>query len=198
MFCSNCGRNNDQGSVYCDHCGAILNSVTDNRQGVPYTASYTPPGTYSPGAQFAPPYAPQTPPMMQTPFAPPDQPIAVKRKRTGLIVGLVLGAAALIAVIVLIVSLTGTSAVIGTWYCEERGIVLEFQKDSIVLSHTAEGDDEGNYTFNNRSNKGFITADESEFEFLLEDRQIVIDDIGKFRKAGSSFDADEFLGSNGD
>lgn len=110
-----------------------------------------------------------------------------------MIIGLTLGAVAVIAAIVLVVSLSGSSAVVGTWYCEERGVVLEFQKDSIVVSLTAEGRDEGNYTFNDGSNAGEITADDDEFDFILDGRQILVDDVGKFEKAGSSFDTEDFL-----
>lgn len=98
-----------------------------------------------------------------------------------------------VAVIILIAALSGGSPVIGTWYCEERGVVLTFQKDTIVVSQTVEGKDEGNYTFSEVKNRGEITADDDEFGFKLDGKQLVVDDIGEFRKAGSSFDADEFL-----
>ena len=193
MFCPSCGRKNDAASVYCDQCGARIEPpVPVNRQSVPYNMPYAQPGGYPQDAQVTPPYAPQTY------YAPQFQPQAVKKNRTGLIIGLALGTAAVIAGVALIVSLTDSPAVVGTWYCEERGTVLEFQKSSFVVSHTVEGNDEGNYTFYDDRKKGVITADDNEFEFSLDGRQITVDDVGTFKRANSSFDTEEFLDSNSD
>jgi len=209
MFCPNCGRKNDERATFCGDCGAPIETF-NNRQNVADTAAYVQPGVnypqsaqpapfyasqVPPGVQQAPPYIQQVQPGIQyTPTYPQQVPLPIpKKKRTGLIIGLVGGAAVVIAAIILIASLSGGSPVLGTWYCEERGIVLTFQNDTVVVSRTVEGKDEGNYTFSEVKGRGEINADDDQFEFTLDGKQLVVEDIGEFRKAGSSFDADEFL-----
>ncbi len=192
MFCTNCGRKNDAGAAYCENCGASLEPPVNNRQSVPENTPYAQPGGYPQSAPYTQPVIPPAYPMEQPPYNP-QQPPAAKKKKTGLIVGLALGGVAVIAAIVLLVILTASSAVVGTWYCEERGVVLEFQKDGIVVSHTVDGSDEGNYSFDSGNKEGVITADDEEFDFSLDGREIEIEDVGQFRKAENSFDPDEFL-----
>ena len=124
--------------------------------------------------------------------APQENAPAYKRKKIGLIVGITLGAAAVIA-LALILALSGKSPVEGTWYSEERGMVLQFQSGELVVSRMPGARDEGNYTFDLGKGEGIITADEEEYRFTMEDDVLLVSGQGSFRRAENGFDIEKFL-----
>lgn len=191
MYCTNCGRRNDEGVSFCVYCGTVLEST-------PKSASY-PPG----GNDAAANRPPQTQtwyygaaPQPQYPYggantAAPAAPI--KKNHKPLILGLIAGGVVFIAAVVLVVVLTAKSAVVGTWYSEERGIVLQFKENGLVISRSAGGLDEGTYTLDENSRTGVIKADEDDYGFTLDVDMLKIDGIGKFKRAEDDFDVEEFI-----
>jgi|AGTN01.1.fsa_nt_gi hypothetical protein len=180
MYCTNCGWKNIEDSLFCEKCGEPLRPQTADPQ--PAGSPYAPPAQYPLQAQSA----PEPVYMAQT------QPPSAKKKKTGLIAGLILGGAAVVATVMIAV-LSGDSPLEGAWYNGETGVVLEFEKNGFVVSRTTEGQDEGNYTYNGSLETGTITADGDEYEFYLDGDKIVVKGAGRFQKADDDFDAEDFL-----
>lgn len=211
MFCTNCGRQNDEGMAYCENCGNPLKfSAAENtsspQPSYPNQAGSAPQyGNSQPQARYAP---HQSPPQAQygpygsvppqaayanPPYAPAFSPAPAKKKNTGLIVGLSVGATAVILAVVIIVLLAGKPPVIGTWYSEDRGVALVFKENGIVVSRSASGPDEGNYTFDVNSDTGEIKADNRTYDFMIRGNIIYVESVGEFIKADDGFDLQEFL-----
>ena len=90
MFCSKCGYKNQEGTRFCINCGTPLQTA-GNAQPQAQNQYAPPPGQYPPPGQMA-----GYPPVVQ------------KKRSTGLIVGLcVTGAVVVAAAIVLVLLLTG-------------------------------------------------------------------------------------------
>ena len=184
MFCTNCGWQNEQGAVFCEKCGQPLESDAAGQPVPKPQSAYVPPRDYS---------FPVEQPSLTSYSTPPVQQPVAKKKKTGLIVGLSVGGALILTVVILIAALSGESPVEGIWYNEEIGVALEFQGRGFVISYTLDGQDEGNYTFSSGSNKGIIDADGKEYDFRLEGRRITIQGVGTFTKADKNFDVEDFL-----
>jgi hypothetical protein len=205
MFCTNCGRQNDEGMAYCENCGNPLETSVAEKRVPPQpragvSSSY---GNLQPQVQYAQqnnpmqhgPFGsvpPQTP-YVNSPYGPAFSPAPAKKKKTGLIVGLSVGAAAVILAVVVILLIAGRPPVVGTWYSEDRGVILEFKENGIVVSRSASGRDEGNYTFNANNDTGMIKADNNTYEYTMRGKTIDVENIGQFKKADADFDTQEFI-----
>lgn len=175
MFCTNCGRQNDERASFCEYCGRSLNTPAAEYSGnQPQYGYSTPTPQYS--AQN--PYSPSAP---------------LKKNRKGLLLVILIASVVVISAIAVMLFVSTASPVVGTWYSESRGTVLEFRKNGIVVSRTVNGRDEGSYSYSAQDESGVITADKETYEFSLEDDWMDVDGIGKFKKADQNFDIQEFI-----
>ncbi len=96
MFCNKCGKQLADGVVFCDGCGAAVEQAPVAAQPAQpvQPASYAQPAQYAAPAQYA-------QPTQATQYATPVPP--APKKKTGLIVGLACGGAALVVAIVLLI-----------------------------------------------------------------------------------------------
>ena len=114
MFCKNCGKEMPDGTSFCTECGTPQDKVEASAPTTPPVPPATPPAP--PVEQAAPAQTPVTPPAGQGAPPPPIPPAAgapfieaPKRRKTGLIIGVV-GLVVLLAVaVVLVVVLLGSS-----------------------------------------------------------------------------------------
>ena len=168
MFCPRCGQYNADGSVFCSGCGSPFRSSTT---GQPSVVQYPPP---------------------QAPYAPGPQP--PKKSRKGLTIGLVAGGVALIAAAVtLILLLPGGPSIVGLWYSEARGEVLEFRDNGRVYGYDASGEYKGRYEYDPRSGEGVAEFDGEEYAFTVDKNRIAVEDFATFRRADEDFDTDDFI-----
>src|SRR5690554_7422701 len=108
MFCKQCGHQNADSSAFCISCGSALNAAPP--------AAGIPPQQQPAYQQL---HTPQQP-AYQQPYAP--QPSS-KKKKTGLIVGLIAGGVVLLAAAAFLLYFfvfSGTPAE-GIWYHAQRG-----------------------------------------------------------------------------
>ena len=216
MFCTNCGRKNEEGMAFCGYCGSPL-IRNGEKHVVPHASNQTqhesapqhhnppPQVQYTRQTQFKPQYGNMSPQQYgpyggvspqgyaNTPYARSAFPAPEKKKRKGLIIGLSIAAAAVIIAVVLLLVLPDNSAVVGTWFSDDRGVVLEFRENGLIVSHSADGPDEGTYTYRAGRKEGVITADDETFEFSLSGSAIDVDGIGRFKKTDEDFDMQEFI-----
>ncbi|NLT97174.1 MAG: zinc ribbon domain-containing protein [Christensenellaceae bacterium] len=173
MFCTRCGGSVMPGAAYCQHCGQPM--LPAPPQG--YAAA--------PQGYAMPPYGPGAP--------------QVKADRTGLILGIVSGAVALIVILVVLLFvwpglLRPDYSVTGTWYSEERGEVIRFGPGRSFYAQTPYGNFEGRYSFNVRTGRGRIRMQDGRaFDFVVDGNRLLVDNIGVFRRADENFDVDGFL-----
>lgn len=130
MFCQKCGQQVEDSALFCTHCGNKMAG----------------------GAPVQPPQA------AQAAYAPYVQ--APKKSKTGLIVGLCVGGAAVItAVVLLVVLLTGPSSdIAGTWY-DVDGVAgtIDFKGGNTCTLKAMGLELDGNYTYDPQSGGGEIT-----------------------------------------
>ena len=173
MFCTRCGGSVMPGAAYCQHCGQPM--LPAPPQG--YAAA--------PQGYAMPPYGPGAP--------------QVKADRTGLILGIVSGAVALIVILVVLLFvwpglLRPDYSVTGTWYSEERGEVIRFGPGRSFYAQTPYGNFEGGYSFNVSTGRGRIRMQDGRaFDFVVDGNRLLVDNIGVFYRAGENFDVDGFL-----
>ena len=210
MYCTNCGRKNEEGMAFCGYCGSPLNRNGENpavshtfnppqHQNPPPQVQHTKqtqfkpqynnisPQQYGPYGGVAPHGYANTPYVRSASLAP------EKKKRKGLIIGLSVAAAAIIIAVVLILALPDNSVIVGTWFSDDRGVALEFRGNGLVVSHSVDGRDEGTYSYRSGRKEGVITADDKAFEFSMSGGAIDVDGIGRFKKADEDFDIQEFI-----
>ncbi len=133
MFCSKCGITVEDGSKFCPNCGNVIAEAPSAPEPAPEPA---PAGAenygYGAGANTYGAYG----------YAP----APVKKSKTGLIVGICIGAAVLIATaLILIFTLGGKGGrgeLIGTWI-DQYGYANEFKTDGTIVCSLPgyEGDD---------------------------------------------------------
>lgn len=193
MFCSKCGQSVSDGAIFCVHCGSPLSSVAQPPQpsetpgvGWPLPPTYTVPPNYP----------------SQGYYPPPQQgygEVPVQKKKTGLVVGLIVGIVALlgIAAVLLFVwpgFLNTAAPVKGEWYSENRGEVIRFGAGGSFDAYTPYGDFEGDYQYDQAKGEGHIEmSDGREFDFAVDKDTLYVYDMGAFTRADKNFDLDDFV-----
>ncbi len=172
MFCQNCGFNNEKDSKFCLKCGTPLL--------IPQESPEKHNQFYQAEAQPVQPAAPKP-----------------KKKRKGLIIGLVSGGVVLLAALAAgyFVFFAG-AAVTGEWYSQQQGIVLSFNDGGIVEQIGLAGSYEGEYEYNKGKGKGVITVSGGEDEFTVKGDELTVEATDKdyiFTRAEEKFDSEEFF-----
>lgn len=210
MNCTQCGYQNPEDSRFCRQCGAPLQSQGETApqpapaQPDPSETQTQQPPQYQPPQQEAyapppqPPYNQPQQPYAQQPYAqqPPYQG-APKKKKTGLIIGLIAGGVVLIAAaVVLILIFTGGTPVTGQWYCEEYGRALAFNDDNTVKGYGLSGTFEVDYTYDKGKALGSIDANGDEYTFSVNKETLVLadeNDESTFVKLEDGSDVEEYV-----
>lgn len=184
MFCSQCGHGNVDGAAFCSACGSPLTVHTDTSQpsGVPPQQIHV--ASAAPKAPYEGYYAPCPTP-------------AAKKKKTGLILGLSLGGAALLALAAVLLFLwpgwLKPQTVLGMWVSEARGEVLEFRESGSIRVYTASNEFKGRYAFS--TGTGTIEVEDNEYRFAVSDGGLYVENMGNYTKVGEDFDFDGFMDS---
>lgn len=182
MLCSRCGYNNLEDAAFCVNCGSAIvkdsaqpqGHVENIQQGGMQTAFQTQPQYY--------PYA-NIPP--------------VKRRRKGLVIGLIaVGVLAAAAAVLLILLLPGNQPVIGRWYCEDSFNVLEFHEDGTVESFSSTGTEKKDYKYSGGS--GTIEANGQEVEFKVDGDKLELEAESDltYERADEDFDIIKFVSNS--
>jgi hypothetical protein len=160
MDCSRCGSANEPGNAFCSKCGAPL------AQAAPQQTEYGQ-QPQACGSQW---YAQQG---LQG-YAP-AMPAPQKKKRIGLMVGLIAGGVALIgaAVAVYFLFLSGPNLK-GVWVCEDRGWALQFE-DRSVLEYSLTGTNMTGYEYQNGQGTAALSDGDVSFE-VKGDRMELVDE----------------------
>lgn len=193
MFCTRCGQQNKDDAAFCINCG---NSLT-------HAAAPAPQATYTPqqSQYILPQQGAAVSPVQSGPSVPPSK--TVKKSRKGLVIALIIGGIVLIAAaVIFIVSLgslmtgktsdEGTS-VVGLWSSEERAEVLKFKENGSVYLYSLEDDLKGEYEYDKKKSEGVITLEDSDYDFVVDNGEIDVDDMGIYSKEKDGFDIDKFI-----
>ena len=180
MNCTQCGSPLSEGSLFCQACGSPV------KEQPPVQPAQAPPPAAP--AQPQPIYQqPPTQPYAQQPYAPPYTGAPqTKKKRTGLIIGIIAGAVVLIgAVVALYLFVFAGTPLTGQWYCEECGRVLVFSDNNTVTGYALTGNEDATYTYDKGKGKGVLTANDTELSFKVDKNELVFTD--DFIDEGSTF-----------
>ncbi len=185
MNCTQCGSPLSEGSLFCQACGSPVKEQppVQPAQAPPPAAPAQPQPIYQqPPTQ---PYAQQ--PYAQQPYAPPYTGAPqTKKKRTGLIIGIIAGAVVLIgAVVALYLFVFAGTPLTGQWYCDECGRVLVFSDNNTVTGYALTGNEDATYTYDKGKGKGVLTANDTELSFKVDKNELVFTD--DFIDEGSTF-----------
>lgn len=194
MFCSQCGHSNPDGAAFCMSCGNPLTQAPNTAAQPTVSPQYNPAPPL--GAEYAAQpnaggyYAPVPP------YPMPDANVK-KKSRTGLIVGLIVGvfliAATVIALFVWPGFLVQSAAVSGYYVSEERGEALQFKDNGTMRIYAADTNYKGEYQLNGAQAMGVIVVDDEKYEFAITEDGIYVDTIGSFEKADDDFDVEDFI-----
>jgi hypothetical protein len=122
-----------------------------------------------------------------------------KKKKTGLMIGLIAGAVVLIgAAVLLYLFVFSGASVVGQWYCEERGQILVFDDDQTVTGYGLTGTSDGDYEYDKGKGTGTITANGSELYFKVNKDELVLtneqtDDESTFVMLKEKSDVEELV-----
>lgn len=172
MICTQCGFQNPEGSRFCRQCGAPLSS--ENNEPINPPQPIFPP--QQPGYQQPQqtPYAPAQQPY-QPPYGTPPYTGVAKKKKTGLIIGLIAGGVVLIAAAVLLyLFVFSGTPVVGQWYCEERAMVLDFSDNGTIDGYSLKGSDDFDYEYNKTKATGTITGDDVDLSFAVKKSKLIV------------------------
>jgi len=197
MFCTKCGQSNPEGAAFCSACGNALSAIPQpetahqpqeqqkpiipspqasaaqqNQQGYYYGAAQQP---YSPQGVYT-----------------------KKKSRTGLIVGLCVGGALLVAAVVVLLFvwpgfLTQSAFVNGFWYSEDRGEALEFKNNNMIRVYTTNDEYKGDYTYDRAQGIGLITVEDEDYRFAVTEDGVYVESMGNYKQADTDFDVDDFI-----
>lgn len=205
MNCTQCGYLNPEGSRFCRQCGKPLQAQAPDQQPAAPAASPQPPQPKQqpqPQSQYQPQtgaYPPQQPyaSQQQPPYGMPPYQAAPRKKKTGLIIGLVSGGVVLVAAaVVLVLLFMGGTPVTGQWYCEEFGRALVFNEDNTVDAYGLTGAFQTDYTYDKGKAAGSITGSDGDYAFTVNKDALILDDRnGKntFVKLKDGSDVEEYV-----
>lgn len=145
MYCTNCGAPNADDAAFCTSCGTPLKAQDTNQP--QEQAPAAPPQAYTPPPQqaYAPPPQQPYPPQQAYPQQHPGYaypPQAPKKKKTGLIIGIVAGVVVIAIAIALVLILTGGGGgfsgkwvVTDTegWSDYEEGLIFNFKGGTLTF-----------------------------------------------------------------
>jgi hypothetical protein len=142
--------------------------------------------------------APVPGPVSQQAYAPvpgyPPSSAAPRKKHTGLIVGLSIGGACVIAAAVWIVLLlTGGAAVEGVWCNEKLAEVIVFDDGDDATIYTAMGELDGSYEFDRRNGKGELYINKEDYGFTVDKNVMIVDNDRGYIRVSDDFDIDDFM-----
>ena len=193
MNCSQCGAPLPEGSRFCQTCGAPVNQQ-------PAANAQTPQGAVPPQQPaYQQPQQPPYPPYTQQPYGTPPYPGPPKKKKTGLIIGLIAGAVILIgAAVALYLFVFSGTPVTGQWYCEERGQVLVFEDDGSATGYSLTGTVDAKYEYDKGKGEGTVSANGTELSFKVDKDGLSLtnddaDDESIFVKTDSQSDPEELV-----
>lgn len=170
MYCTNCGKENTEGMLFCAFCGKPLPSFSQQNN-------------LADGKNTAMPITGQTVSIHTSPPKP----------GKGLLIGLIAANTILIAAaIVFIVLLTAAAPAEGLWYSEREGDVLAFDDNGTVMLYKIDGKISGDYIYNN--GMGEFSIMDSDFDFEIDEDILDID--GKYeyeRVSDEDFDIFAFV-----
>lgn len=183
MYCTKCGFENSTGSAFCVNCGIQLEAN-------PGFAQQNDPQLQYSGQQDY--YSSQS----STPYEQINnlQNSLPKKSRKGLTIGIISGFIVLAAAAVLLLFVFTGNSITGTWYCEERGTVIQFSDNNRAEIHSLSGTEYAGFNYQSDKKEGTIKADEGELDFTLEDGVLTLDNAGdaEFKKA-SNIDTDKVV-----
>ncbi len=170
MYCTNCGQQNAETAVFCTHCGAPMAVPSAAENPMPQQPYASVPGYPPPLASYA------------------------RKTHTGLIVGLSIGGAVVIAAVVWIVLLlTGGTSVEGVWLSEKNTEVIVFDDGDDVTIYTVLGEIDGSYEYDRQDGEGEIRTDEEDYDFVVEKNVLIIGDDRGYIRVSDDFDIDDFI-----
>lgn len=103
MFCQNCGASNNEGAKFCASCGKPMAPIKNE----PIATGFVAP-TVQPVVNYAASVGQATPFQVEPAVAQTSQPQPPKKKKTGLLVGIIVGALVIIGAIIAVLFATGT------------------------------------------------------------------------------------------
>ena len=149
MFCSQCGSQNKEGAAFCGKCGAPLAATSSVPQ---YTA--VPPQGYGLPQGYGRP-----------------QSKGQGKKKTGLIIGLVIGLIVLLGATAFYFLVLSGQNVKGTWQCQERGWVLQID-DKTLHSYGLGGTESVSYQFDKKNGNGSAGLKSGAVNFVVGKDQL--------------------------
>ena len=188
MLCKNCGKSSES-TRFCIYCGADMTQQPEVQ-----IISAPPVMNVQPTVMNAPPAMNAPPPIIYTqPAVVYEHPVAKRKRKTGLIIGIIGIIAALLIGAAAVMFFTMTYPVEGQWYNEERGEVLVFGEDGELDVISYLNNQNESFSFDRLKGEGSFSIEDTPYEFIADEEQMTIKDLGTYSKADDHFDSDSFL-----
>lgn len=165
---------------------------------LPTDGAMEPYGSEPPVTPFAynqPPYMGE-PPLVQMMSMQPQAPPR-KKKKTGLIIGIIAAVLAVLAGAAVLLFYMLTFPVEGQWYNEDRGEVLVFGEDGSVEVISLMGTEKGDFEYNRLKGEGYYSVGKASFDFESDEEEAYVDGLGTYVKADEGFSTEDFLADFG-
>lgn len=87
-----------------------------------------------------------------------------------------------------------SKTLLGMYINEDDGVALEFKKGDKVVFYSADGEEKGEFEYDNEDKEGVISIDDEEVDFSVDKKKIDVDNLGVFvLEDDKDFDIDEFI-----